>query len=146
MAQLHFDTSALIRRYDSHEPGASLVREACDPDNGNTVTICELTSVEIASSVGRRLREGVYPPEIITKLWRTFQYDWHTHYVVVALTPSLLRRAEALVLRQHLRAADAIHLASAIMSAMESNVEFWTADARQAHAAMAEGMTTRIVS
>ena len=74
----------------------------------------------------------------------SFYTDWETFYVT-PLDEALLLEASALVIRQAahgLRAMDAIHVASASLSAAAfPDLVFLTFDERQRQAAQAEGLT-----
>ena len=109
----------------------------------------ELTAVEIASAIGRRIREGVVHTRAGTDIWGEFQNHLRHQYTVVGLSTPLFRRAERIVFERPLRAVDALHLATALelVNVGRTNlIEFWTADIRQAHAAEAEGLSVTLVA
>jgi Lipase maturation factor len=67
MAAIFLDTSALLRRYDRSEPGASRVRAICAPARGHTLLLARVASVEVASALTRKSRAGalnVAPPPV----------------------------------------------------------------------------------
>lgn len=79
----------------------------------------------------------------VAQLLEDFERDWETFYVV-PLNEALLVEASAIVVRQAVhgsRAMDAIHVASASLSAVAfDDLLFLTYDERQQRAAQAEGL------
>src|SRR5262245_20898629 len=108
MAVIFLDTSALVRRYERSESGASRVRAACAPSHGNTLLVARLASVETASAFARKLRQGAINSADQQRLWRLFRAHWRDQYQVVALTDHVHSRAEQLLFKYPLRAYDAI--------------------------------------
>ena len=151
MTTVFFDTSALVRRYDATEPGAATVRELCRRSSARTLLIVELTAIEVASALARKVREGVIGVDQMYRLWRQFRYHARYQYQVNQLDQDTFRRAARLVFRHQLRAADALQLAGAMqaqraLEASEPDFRFCTADQRQRHAAEAERLTVEFIS
>jgi predicted nucleic acid-binding protein len=73
MAVIAFDPSALVRRYDRHEPGSPRVRARCERAAGNPLLIARVTPVEIASALNRKGRERVLDSAGRDRIWRLFQ-------------------------------------------------------------------------
>jgi len=149
MAAIFLDTSALVRRYDRSEPGASRVREICVPVQGHTLLLARVASVEVASALARKSRDRTMRLRERTRLWRLFRAHWRDQYQVVAMTDDAYAHAERLLFRGPLRALDAIHVGCALVVAArlpQIGVEFWTADKQQAQAARTEGLTVELVS
>ncbi len=149
MAAIFLDTSALMRRYDRSEPGASRVRTVCAPALGHMLLLARVASVEVASAFARKTRDGTIKPTERTRLWRLFRAHWRDQYQVVAMTEDTYAHAERLLFRSPLRALDAIHIGCALVVAArlpQIGVEFWTADKQQAHAARIEGLTVELVT
>ncbi|MFN0069950.1 MAG: type II toxin-antitoxin system VapC family toxin [Chloroflexota bacterium] len=137
-----------MRRYDRLELGGQKVRDACSSASGNTVFLSDLTSVEMASAVGRKVRDGEYTREDGQWIWSLFRSHWRDQYKVIHFSPAIQRRSEWLIFTYPLRASDAIHVATAIEEARVSErqlPEFWTADVRQAHAAEAVGLLVTLL-
>ena len=148
MATIYLDSSALMRRYDPREAGAGVVRAICLPKNGHDLVLIRLATVEIASAIGRKFREGKLDSRARTRIWRTFNSHLRAQYEVLELNDAIYSRAEAMVFAHTLRAADAVHLACALevqATVSGPDVQFWTADRRQARAASAEGLAVRLV-
>ena len=149
MAAIFMDTSALVRRYDRSEPGASRVRAICAPAQGHTLIVAHIASVEVASALARKVRDRTIRVADRTRLWRLFQAHWHDQYQVIALTEDAYIHAERLLFRHTLRALDAIHIGCALVVAAalpQIAFEFWTADKQQADAARNEGLTVELVN
>lgn len=60
MTSYYVDTSALIKRY--LEVGSSWIKNMADSVSGNVIVVCDLTAVEVFSSLARRRREGTIAP------------------------------------------------------------------------------------
>ena len=137
-----------MRRYDPREAGADSVRAICRPRNGHDLVLVRLTTVEIASAISRKFREGQLDARARSRIWRAFISHLRDQYQVIDLNDTIYARAEELVFIHALRAADAVHLACALQTAAAVTTpvfEFWTADRRQARAASAEGLGVRLV-
>ena len=149
MAAIFLDTSALVRRYDRSEPGSSRVRAVCARPRGHTLLLARLATVEVASALARKVRDGTITPAEQARLWRLFLAHRRDQYQTVALTEDAYARAEQVLFRHPLRAFDALHLGCALVVAASLapiGLEFWTADRRQAQAAAAEGLAVELVT
>src|SRR5207249_3244146 len=123
-------SSALLKRYVRAEPHSPRVRRFCALAAGNTTLTAQFTSVEIASALARKEREGTQSQAERDRLWRLFIRHWRSQYQIVPASEEVLARAEVLVFRHPLRAADAIHVATALVAAgrlSTTRVRFWTA-------------------
>ena len=148
MPSIFLDASALVRRYDRAEPGSATIQAICAESNGHDLIVSRLVTVEVASAFGRKGREGTYNAKTVAGYWRVFQAHVRDQYRVIEASESIYDRAEQLVFTHPLRAADAVHIASALEIAVavpEALIQFWTADRRQAEAASAEGLDVRLV-
>ncbi|HEY8054971.1 MAG TPA: type II toxin-antitoxin system VapC family toxin [Terriglobales bacterium] len=120
----------------------------------------EAGSVEVRAELRRRavISSSILPLELKSMLWRRLdqgevsareygqaqaalsvdRQDW----LLLDVGPDLLRRAEEMAERLHVRSLDAIHLASAVLLAADwpDRLPFLTADLRQARAAEAVGL------
>jgi uncharacterized protein len=108
--------------------------------DGTAVT-CRLSESEIASALARRQREGALSMASRDRLLGIMRVDMASLYVV-EVTPEVSALACTLLMRRRLRAADAIHLASALMLAGRSGLEvqFVSFDRAQNEAAGREGL------
>ena len=98
--------------------------------------VSELALTEVASALGRRVREGLVSPATARRLMRAAT-DLAASLRRAELTPPVHRRAERILLtsrHQPLRALDALHLALGLEAGAATFVSF---DARLAKAAAA---------
>ena len=124
------------------------MRSVCAPSRGHTLLIVRIASVEMASALGRKAREGALSVVEIARVWRLFRDHLRRQYEIVAVTDAVCGRAEQLLFAHPLRAYDAVQVGAALDAAAatsRANLEFWTADRRQAQVAAAEGLTVRLV-
>lgn len=148
MAAIFLDTSALVRRYDRSEPGSGSGRAVWAPARGHDVLVARFVSVEVASALGRKSRDGVLTAGAVARMWRTFVGHLRHQYQVVDSSNAIYARAEQLLFTHALRASDAVHIGSALIAAgtiPNADLRFWTADRRQAQVAAAEGLAVRLV-
>ena len=82
LSALFIDTSALAKRYLG-EVGSSWVRAVTAPATGNVVIISELTTVELASLLARRVREGTLSRPDAAALEGAFLLHARTEYLVL---------------------------------------------------------------
>ena len=81
-------------------------------------------------------------------MWRTFLGHLRHQYQVIDASDAIYDRAERLLFKHQLRASDAVHIGSALITAgtiPSADLRFWTADRRQAQVAADEGLTVRLV-
>ncbi len=142
------DTSALVKRYVREFDSRRMRALWSDP--ANVIYISQLTSTELASALGRLLREGSVDVDFVRRATHAFRLDIGRRVRVLALTPALQDVAERLVFAHPLRAADALQLATALAAARVvalagEGLSFITADRRQAAAALAEGLDVELL-
>ena len=108
----YLDTSALVKRYVP-ETGSAWVGRFCQHE---PVAISLVAITELASSLARRTREGALSSEQRDLLFQVFLRDAQSFTVVVP-DRAVAEQAATLLLTVpltiHLRALDALHLASA---------------------------------
>ncbi|MFN2446728.1 MAG: type II toxin-antitoxin system VapC family toxin [Vicinamibacterales bacterium] len=105
----YFDASALAKRY-VREKGSLKVRRLLSSDVPAT---SRLSAVEIVSALMRRSREGALTDKERRRALAALEADMAA-MLVVELTPEIVTRAQALLMRHPLRAGDAIQLASCL--------------------------------
>ncbi len=134
----YFDASALAKRYVAEPHGSELASLLSD---GFAVT-SRLSESEIASALARRHREGGLSRAARDRLVQVMQKDLASLYVV-EVTSEVSALACTLLMRHKLRAADALHLGSALSLASRSGLEiqFVGFDLAQNEAAAREGLT-----
>lgn len=147
---LFIDTSALVRRYDLTEPGSDQVLRLCRPTSDNEIALLSLTSVEVASALQRKLRDGAIDGRQRARMWRLFVEHSRRQYRLLMLNHPVYRRAQQLVGRHALRAYDAVQLAAALELARSlprgADFRFCTADRLQALAAGGERLNVEFIS
>ncbi len=133
----YFDASALVKRYVRESSSASVRRMLAD---GPAAT-SRLSAVEITSALARRTREKALPAARRDRLLGQLTHDLPA-LLVIELTPELITRARALLLRHPLRSSDAIQLASALFlqEALHDVIAFVAFDQRLNAAAESEGL------
>lgn len=137
-----------MRRYDESEPGAAAVQAVCHPSRRNDLFVARLVTVEVASAISRKAREGRLDARARNRTWRMFDGHVRREYRVIEISEVIYAEAERLVFAHTLRALDAIHISCALTVANEISgaaLQFWTADRRQAAAAAAEGLEVQLL-
>jgi predicted nucleic acid-binding protein len=132
-----WDTSALIPTLLT-EPTTPRTRQWIKQDA--QVAVWTLTRVELLSALARRRRERRTAPDILAAARRELLAAWEQWTEITAL--DIVRpRAERLVERHPLRAADALQIGAALVAADDdpSTLEFVTLDRVLAEAAEREG-------
>ena len=104
-----------IKRYIV-EPGTAWVRLLSNRSSGNTVIIAQMTQIEIVSGASRRVREGTLTTRTARAVRLLIDLHARRAYVVIGLTPQVVRRAEDLLAAPPRRTYDAVQLASALES------------------------------
>ena len=107
------DSSGIVKRYVD-EIGSRWIREICDPNTGNIISILRITIVEVASAFSRRFREGTITEEERDDLLALFLNDCYEQYQICEVNRDIVDLAVQLVYRHPLRGYDAVQLAAAI--------------------------------
>ena len=133
----YFDASALAKRY-VREKGSVKVRRLL---SSGVPATSRLSSVEIASALARRAREGSISDEQRERALAVLDADVSA-MLVIELTPAIVTRAQTLLKRHTLRAGDAIHLASCLhlQEELQDEATFHAFDDRLTAAARLEGL------
>ncbi len=137
----YFDTSALVKRYIA-EAGR---REVLQLLRRYDVVTSAILPVELRSVLRRRVSEGTLEAERVPGILKRATTD-RAYWTFVEIAADVLTAAETLVGTHPLRTLDAVHVASAQVFAARmtgSDMIFVSADARQASAAAAVGITSR---
>jgi uncharacterized protein len=128
---IYLDASALIKLFVP-EPESDALNERLQ--EAKDVVVSDLALTEVASALGRRVRERLVAPAAARRVMRAAT-DLAESLRRAELTPPVHRRAERLLLtssHQALRALDALHLALALQSDAATFVSY---DERLARAA-----------
>ncbi len=143
MAWAYFDTSALVKRYVS-EPGR---REVLQLLRRHQLVTSAILPVEVRSALRRRTSEGTLDATRLPEMLRRVAAD-RAYWTLVAVGSEVLAGAETLIAAHPLRTLDAIHVASAqLFRSRVTTPEFIfvSADERQTAAAVAVGLTGRLI-
>lgn len=133
-----FDASAFVKRY-VEEPGSEDVETACL--SATDLGLCVICVPEILSAFNRRLRERALRRADYDVLKARLLADV-ADAALVDLTPAVIKETVALLEATPLRAADAMHVAAAVVWNAEW---FISADRRQLTAARRAGLHTKAV-
>ncbi len=145
MGSLYFDTSALVKYYIA-ETGSHYVRQLVDAP-GNSISISQLTIVEVAAAVQKRWRAKEIGERHRVRTLARFGIDYRQRYQIVRASDQIVELAVALTGRHPLRAHDAVQLATALRldRVLRDNrlgpVTFVSADGVLCDVAKAEGLS-----
>lgn len=126
--KFYFDSSALIKRYVD-EKGSDFVEGLFM--EADTIAASSLCLPEVVSALARLQREKKLDPQRYRNCKR-FAIEDFLAFEVCPLSPEVLNTSIHILERSDLRAADAIHIASAIRSKAD---RFVSGDVRQVEAA-----------
>ncbi|MGH7822031.1 MAG: type II toxin-antitoxin system VapC family toxin [Candidatus Binatia bacterium] len=137
------DSSALVKRYLS-EPGSDLVR-ALFRKRSRRLAVSRIAYAEVVAAVARAWRERLVDDVARDKILDRIEKDFGT-LEVIEVRRMIIERIPTLVLRQPLRAYDAVQLASALtLKERGGSVDFWGDDGRLITAARKEGLRATLV-
>lgn len=115
MTTYYVDTSALVKRYVD-EPGSGWLRTVLGAQPAPAIIIVHLALVEMTSALMRRLRESALTPAGVAHLQRAFRLDCLEEYEIVLAVGNVIDHANRLLEEYPLRAYDAVHLATAVVT------------------------------
>ena len=144
MNGLYLDSSALVKYYIV-ETGSDYVRELMD-DPDNSISISQLTIVEVAAAVEKRGRAKEISEQHRVRTLARFGIDHRQCYRIARVSDQIVELAVALTGRHPLRAYDAMQLATALRldRVLRDNrlspVTFVSADGALCDVARAEGL------
>jgi len=133
---IYLDSSALVKRY-TKEAGTDFVQSILATPG--LITTSKLTYPEILSALMRKVRAGEIEKKTLNGIVDKFDKDWH-HFLVLDFHNDLLPVVKMLIEKHPLKAADAIHLSSALWLKLSSktDVTFVASDSNLLKAALAE--------
>jgi len=134
---IYLDTSALVKLY-LPEPESDAVDQLVY--RRRDLVVSEVAVTEVASAIGRRVREGALSAETATQIYHRLLSDVNDRcFIRLSVGTDTHREAERLLLssRVALRTLDALHLALAIQAASRSVATF---DRQMARAATSIGL------
>jgi uncharacterized protein len=136
---LYLDTSALVKLY-AREPGSRQVSDAVA--RAGQIATSLIAYVETRAALARKHRIGEIDGAALRLHKWEFERDWRRLHRLPVDAPTV-RRAGEIAEQHHLRAYDALHLATAdlLRAAIHSPVTFACADTVLSAAAVRIGMT-----
>ncbi len=146
MAVLFFDSSGLVKRYIA-ETGTAWVIGLLHPSAANDVFIANITGIEVASAIARRLKMGSIRPTTAKKALNRFKRDFAKRFIVVDLTQQIVEQGILFAENYGLRGYDITQLAvalavkSRLLKSGITSLTFISADNNLNQAAQAEGLT-----
>lgn len=147
MRNYYADSSVLVKRH-VNETGANWFRMLCCPAAGNAIITSWISMVEVYSAFNRRLRESALNPNDYIQIANDFKVICLNDYELIELNPPIVERSKLLLENHHLRAYDAVQLATALIvnetlqQAGLMLLTFLTADERLLSAAQKENLST----
>jgi predicted nucleic acid-binding protein len=125
-----------VKRY-VEEPGSDMVQSLLDRDT--SIATSKLAYPEIISALTRKQRSGELTKRFLQAVIDQFEADW-AGIVVVEFHDELLPTVKSLLIKHHLRAADTVHLSSALWlkRSVKSDLAFVASDVNLLKAARAE--------
>jgi predicted nucleic acid-binding protein len=131
------DTSGAVKIYH-HELGSDKVKRLyVSSDDG--ILISNLAYTETLSALNRKKQNGAISQDHFDTAINQFIFDYLNKYFVVDFNDNIRIQAGQLIIRQNLRSADSIQLATALES-KELNLVFVCADEKLCNAAIREGL------
>jgi len=133
---IYFDSSALVKRY-LKEDGTEVVKSIITTDK--MIATSKLTYPEMLSAFMRKFRAKEMGRKHLQVVIDKFETDWF-HLIVIELHDELLRTGKGLLEKYPLRAADTVHLSSALWLELNTKAKltFVTSDESLIKAARAE--------
>ncbi len=146
MAAFFFDSSALVKRY-AQETGTNWIFSLVRPSAQNRLYLARITGVEVVAAITKRMRVGSLSVAATAKAMTRFEREFTNRYLLVEVSPPIIKAAMTLAKDHTLRGYDAVQLASALQSNTDrisvggTALTFISADHHLNSAATAEGLT-----
>lgn len=145
MPAFFFDSSTLVKRY-AQETGTSWIFSLIRPSAQNRLYLARITGVEVIAALTKRMCVGSISTPANIKAINRFEREFANHYLLVEISPSIVKTAMTLAKSYTLRGYDAVQLASALranadrISVGGAPLTFISADTHLNSAASAEGL------
>ncbi len=146
MAVLFFDSSGLMKRYIA-ETGTAWVISQVRPSAVNDIFVASITGIEITSAITRRVKGKGISQSLADKAMKRFKRNFDKRFIVVDLTPKIIKEGILLAQKYGLRGYDTAQLAvglnvrNRLARGGVRNFTFISADNDLNIAAQAEGLT-----
>lgn len=136
---IYFDTSALAKKYVI-EAGSERIAQLMTEKS--VMATSKLTYPEMLSALARRSKSGDISHTKFKELLTEFEADWNC-LLIIDFQDELLGSIKRLIGKYYLRAADSIHLASALWlkQSVKENVTFVASDVNLLNSAKAEKLS-----
>jgi len=135
---LYLDASALVKLYVDEEAAGQVRQGVRDAE---IIATCEIAYVEVRAALARRHREGALLPVDYRRAVRNLRADWPRLFLIT-VNSQLVLSAGDIAEQHHLRAYDAVHLASGVACQAQTreSVTFACWDRSLAEAAAKAGL------
>jgi len=146
VAAFFFDSSALVKRY-AQETGTAWIFSLVRPSAQNRLYLARITGVEVIAALTKRMRVGSLSANATAKAINRFEREFNNRYLLIEVSPPIVKTAMTLAKNNTLRGYDAVQLASALQANADriavggSPLIFISADHHLNSAATAEGLT-----
>lgn len=132
---IYFDTSALAKKYIKEAGSDEVIKLVAD----EVLATSKLTYPEMISTMVRRNRAGDISGKELSELIGIFEDDYN-YFALIDFSDEMLSLVKAVLKRHFLKAADGIHLASALWlkNLINENVTFVASDTNLLKAAEIE--------
>lgn len=107
---IYFDSSALVKRY-LEEIGSATVNKIIN--DSPVIATAKLTYPEILSAFARKFKAGDFSKTVFHKLLDKFENEWN-YFLVIEFKDELFQIIKHIAANHRLKAADSVHLASAL--------------------------------
>lgn len=145
MSAFFFDSSSLVKRY-AGETGTKWVFGLVRPASKNRLYLARITGVEVIAALTKRMRTDSLTSSATIKATKRFEREFTNRYVLIEVSPQIIRTAMDLAKSYTLRGYDAVQLASALQANQDRTaiggtaLTFISADKHLNTAATAEGL------
>ena len=145
MAVLFSDSSGLVKKYIV-ETGTAWMIGQLRPSAGNDIFIANITGIEVAAAIARRVKGKSISQKAADKALRRFTRDFDKRFIIVDLTPKIIEEGILLAQKYGLRGYDTAQLAvglsvrNRLIKSGVLNFTFISADKDLNSAAMREGL------
>ena len=138
MPAYYFDTSALVKRYHLEQGSERMDQLFADPTA--SLLTANITLTELTSALDRKRQDRTLTQETLNYVLAAVSRDLHEDFWLIELDRGHVLRSQELILRHHLRALDALHLA-VLLSLRDITPVLVCADQRLLEAAQREQCT-----
>jgi uncharacterized protein len=145
VSALFFDSSSLVKRF-AKETGTNWIFSLVRPSAKNRLYLARITGVEIIAALTKRMRVGSLTATATDKAIARFEREFANRYLLIEVSPQIIKRAMTLAKNHTLRGYDAVQLASALQANQDrltiggTPLTFISADNHLNIAATSEGL------